>query len=87
MKMHQVAVAIFNDSATESARASALECFKAGATWDGATQRLLPTVFTELSKPIYAGISWDDTAWTAASEVLEMQVQYALDKMQLENAA
>jgi hypothetical protein len=43
MTMHQVAVAIFNDPATESARASALECFKAGATWGGATQRLLPT--------------------------------------------
>jgi hypothetical protein len=68
--MHQVAVAIFNDPATESARASALECFKAGATWGGATQRLLPTVFAELRKPIYEGATWDDTAWTAAAELL-----------------
>lgn len=78
MRMHQIAVAVFNDRATESARAAALAAFAAGAEWDGAVLRLLPTVFAELKKPIYAGVEFDATAWTAAAEVLDMQLQHEL---------
>lgn len=84
MKMQQVAVAVFNDRATEPARAEALAHFAAGASWDGAVQRLLPAVFAELKKPIYAGVEFDATAWTAAAEVLEMEAQHAIDARELE---
>ena len=79
MKMQQIATAIFNDQTTEAARADALRHFANGANWDAAVHRLLPTVFAELKKPIYAGVTFDATAWTAAAEVLEMQFQHAID--------
>ncbi len=79
MRMQQVAVAVFNDRTTEPARAAALAAFTAGATWDGAVQRLLPAVFAELRKPIYTGVRFDDTAWTAAAELLELELQHAID--------
>jgi hypothetical protein len=79
MRMQQVAVAVFNDRTTEPARAAALAAFTAGATWDGAVQRLLPAVFAELRKPIYTGVQFDDTAWTAAAELLELELQHAID--------
>jgi len=77
MKMQQIAVAVFNDRATETARAAALAHFAAGASWDGAVQRLLPAVFAELKKPIYAGVEFDATAWTAAAEVLDLEIAQA----------
>lgn len=79
MDMKQIAVAVFNDRATEAARAAALAHFAAGATWDGAVQMLLPTVFAELRKPIYEGATFTDTAWTAAAELLDMEVQQAIN--------
>jgi len=81
MQMQQVAVAIFNDRATEEARAKALALFiERGADyWDSAVHLLLPTVYAELRKPVYEGVSFDDTAWTAAAEVLEMAIQHAID--------
>jgi hypothetical protein len=79
MRMQQVAVAVFNDRTTEPARAAALAAFTAGATWDGAVQRLLPAVFAELRKPIYTGVQFDATAWTAAAELLELELQHAID--------
>lgn len=36
MKMQQIAVAVFNDRTTETARAAALAHFAVGASWDGA---------------------------------------------------
>jgi hypothetical protein len=41
--------------------------------------RLLPVVFAELRKPIYSGAEFDATAWTAAADVLEMELQHAID--------
>jgi len=79
MDMMQVALAVFNDQSTEAARSIALKHFANGAEWDGAVQTLLPTVFAELKKPIYEGVAFDDTAWTAAAHVLDLQVQYAID--------
>lgn len=79
MRMQQVAVAVFNDRATETARAAALAAFVAGADWGAAVHRLLPVVFAELKKPIYAGVQFDAPAWSAAAEVLEMEYQHALD--------
>jgi len=79
MEMKQVAIAVFNDQTTEAARADALAHFVAGANWDAAVHQLLPTIFAELRKPIYAGVTFDETAWTAAAEALEMQYQHALD--------
>lgn len=79
MNMMQVALAVFNDQSTEAARSKALDHFTNGAEWDGAVQTLLPVVFAELKKPIYEGITFDDTAWTAAAHVLDMQVQHAID--------
>jgi len=79
MDMMQVALAVFNGQSTETARSKALAHFANGAEWDGAVQTLLPTVFAELKKPIYEGVAFDDTAWTAAAHVLDLQVQYAID--------
>lgn len=81
MQMKQIAVAVFNDRTTEPARAKALALFveKGADYWDGAVHLLLPTVFAELRKPIYEGASFDDTAWTAAAEVLDMTIQHAID--------
>ena len=47
--------------------------------WDSAVHRLLPVVFAELRKPLYEGVTFDDTAWTAAAEVLDMEIQHAID--------
>ena len=73
----------FNDKSTEVARADALSVFmEKGATyWDSAVHRLLNVVFEELRKPIYVGVKFDDTAWYAAAEVLEMELQHAIDTM------
>lgn len=81
MQMKQVAVAVFNDRTTEPARGKALALFveKGADYWDQAAHLLLPTVFAELRKPIYEGSSFDDTAWTAAAEVLDMTIQHAID--------
>ena len=79
MKMQQVAVAVFNDRATETARAGALAAFIAGADWGAAVHRLLPVVFAELRKPIYSGVEFDGPPWAAASELLELEYQAALD--------
>ncbi len=81
MQMHQVAAAVFNDPATEPARKKALDWFveKGADYWDSAVQLLLPTVFAELRKPIYEGVSFDDTAWTGAANVLDMTIQHAID--------
>jgi len=79
MQMHQVAVAVFNDRTTEGAREKALALFIDKGFWDSAVHLLLPAVFAELRKPIYAGASFDDTAWTAAAEVLDMTIQHAID--------
>jgi len=79
MRMQQVAAAVFNDPTTEPARAAALAAFTAGDTWDGAVQRLLPAVFAELRKPIYTGVQFDGSAWTAAAELLELELQHAID--------
>ena len=84
MRMQQVAVAVFNDRTTETARADALAHFAAGASWDGAVQRLLPAVFAELKKPIYAGVEFDATAWTAAAELLELEIAQATAARELE---
>jgi hypothetical protein len=40
---------------------------------------LLPAVFAELRKPIYTEVQFDDTAWTAAAELLELELQHAID--------
>jgi hypothetical protein len=81
MEMRQVAVAVFNDRTTEAARAAALAVFvdKGADYWDAAVHRLLPVVFAELRKPIYSGAEFDATAWTAAADVLEMELQHAID--------
>lgn len=79
MNMMQIAVAVFNDQSTESARTKALDHFANGAHWDGAVQLLLPTVFAELKKPMYEGMTFDDTAWTAAAHLLDMEIQHAID--------
>ena len=50
MRMQQIAVAVFNDRATETARAGALAAFIAGADWGAAVHRLLPVIFAELRK-------------------------------------
>ena len=82
MRMHQVAVAVFNDPTTEAARAAALAVFvdQGADYWDQAVHRLLPVVFSELRKPIYSGVEFDATAWTAAADVLEMEIQHAIDR-------
>ena len=77
MRMQQIAVAVFNDRATEAARAAALADFVDRGHWDAAVQRLLPAVFAELKKPIYAGVEFDATAWTAAAELLELEIAQA----------
>lgn len=89
MEMKQIAVAVFNDRTTETARAAALAVFvdKGADYWDAAVLQLLPTIFAELRKPIYAGVEFDATAWTAAAEVLEMEVQHAIDAMMEGGAA
>jgi len=78
MKMQQVAAAVFNDRTTETARAAALAAFAAGDTWDGAVHRLLLPVYAELKKPIYEGVQFDATAWTAAAEILGLEIQHAI---------
>jgi hypothetical protein len=81
MEMKQVAAAVFNDRTTESARADALRLFvdKGADYWDSAVHLLLPVVFAELRKPLYEGVTFEDTAWTAAAEVLDMEIQHAID--------
>jgi hypothetical protein len=78
MKIQQIAAAVFNDRTTETARAAALAAFAAGDTWDGAVHRLLLPVYAELKKPIYEGVQFDGTAWAAAAELLELEVQHRI---------
>ncbi len=81
MNMEQVAAAVFNDRTTEAARADALKLFidKGADYWTSAVHRLLPVVFAELRKPLYEGVTFNDTAWTAAAMVLDMELQNAID--------
>ena len=81
MEMKQVAAAVFNDQTTEAARANALRLFidRGADYWDSAVHLLLPVVFAELRKPLYEGVTFNDTAWTAAAEVLDMEIQHAID--------
>ena len=79
MEMRQVAFAVFNDRTTEAARDKALQWFIDRGHWDASVHLILPAVFAELRKPIYEGVSFDDTAWTAAAEVLDMTIQHAID--------
>lgn len=81
MEMKQIAAAVFNDRTTEAARADALRLFidKGADYWDSAVRLLLPAVFAELRKPLYEGVTFDSTAWTAAAEVLDMEIQHAID--------
>ena len=86
MQMKQVATAVFNDKSTETARAEALRVFvdKGADYWDSAVHRILPAVFAELRKPLYEGVTFDSTAWTAAAEVLEMEIEHAIATKQSE---
>lgn len=78
MKMEQIAMAIVNDAATQQARAIALATWISGKD-DGAVHCLLPTVFAELRKPIYEGVSFEEgTAWTAARMVLDYDIDNAI---------
>lgn len=81
MEMKQVAAAVFNDRTTETARADALRLFidKGADYWVSAVHLLLPAVFAELKKPMYEGVTFNDSAWTAAAEVLDMEIQHAID--------
>lgn len=79
MKMQQIATAILNDRTTETERAKALAFFANGGDMHTAVHMLLPVVFAELKKPIYAGVTFDDTSWTAAAHVLDMDIQSAID--------
>jgi len=75
--MEQVAMAVVNDASTQQARAIALAAWISGKD-DAAVHCLLPTVFAELRKPIYEGVEFDDTAWTAARMVLDYDIDNAI---------
>jgi len=75
--MKQIAMAVVNDPTTEQARAIALATWIAGRD-DGAVHCLLPTVFAELRKPIYEGVSFDDGPWAAARMVLDYDIDHAI---------
>lgn len=79
MKMEQVAMAVVNDPATQSVRADALALWIQGSE-TAAVHRLLPTVFAELRKPIYQGVSFDAGSWSAARAVLEFDIDQAIAK-------
>jgi hypothetical protein len=78
MHISQLALAVVNDRATETARANALAYFIAGGNWDGAVHQLLPLVIAEVKKPIYEGIPVADMLWPAAAEVLDFEVGLAI---------
>ncbi len=77
MKMEQVAMAVVNDPATQAVRADALALWIQGSE-TAAVHRLLPTVFAELRKPIYQGVSFDEGSWSAARAVLDFDIDYAI---------
>lgn len=78
MRIDQIAQAILNDPATSSSRARALDSFKNDGHWDGAVHFLLVAVYTEMKKPIYAGVQFDGTAWQAAAQILEAEIDHAI---------
>lgn len=82
MDIQQLALAVVNDRTTEAARSRALEVFieKGADHWDAAVHWLLPAVILERRKPIYEGVQFSGSPWQAASAVLEMEIQRAIDE-------
>ena len=78
MNAVQIAAAVYNDRTTEPARLAALAAFAAGADWDAAVHTLLPTIITEVKKPIYEGMLVSGLIWSAAAETLEMQLEHSI---------
>lgn len=79
MYMQQIGVAIVNDRTTQKARDEALRFFVDGGNMDQAIHMLLPTVFNELKKPIYSGVTFDESSWTAAAYVLNHDIDAAIE--------
>ena len=80
MQMKQVAVAVFNDSTTQEKQKQAFLYWLNEGHETGALLQLLSIIFAELKKPIYEGISFDDSPWSAAAELLEFHIQSELEK-------
>ena len=80
MQMKQIALAVFNDQTTQEKQKQAFSYWLNEGHETGALLQLLPIIFAELKKPIYDGVSFDDSPWTAAAELLEFHVQSELDK-------
>lgn len=80
MQMKQIALAVFNDPATQEKQKQAYSYWLNEGHVTGALLQLLPTIFAELKKPIYEGVSFDDSPWSAAAELLEFHIQSELDK-------
>ncbi len=83
MDSHQIAVAIFNDRSTEPARVAAVRELVAGASRDNAAHRLLAAVSAEVKKPTYEGAGGLVSLWEIAHAVLDMQVEHAIDTLEL----
>ena len=85
MHINQLAQAVINDRSTEGARAHALAVFLMTSR-GAATLSLLLSVYAELDKPIYDGVTFtndqgEETAccgWEAADIVLQSEIDRAL---------
>jgi len=80
MQMKQIALAIFNDLATQEKQKQAFLYWLNERHETGALLHFLPIVFAELKKPIYEGVSFDDSPWTAAAELLNFHIEHELEK-------
>ena len=80
MKIEQIAQAVLHDPTTSEARARGLQTFidKGADHWTAAVHWILPAVYAEMKKPIYEGVQFEGTAWEAAAEILETEIDQAI---------
>ena len=82
MKIEQITQAVLNDPTTNDSRARALKNFTHEGHWDSAVNLLLLTVYTEMKKPIYEGVHFDGSAWQAAAQILDSEINRAIEAKQ-----
>ena len=83
---YQIAVAIFNNRETESARVAAVRELVAGVSRDNAAHCLTLVASVEIRKPIYEGAGLV-SIWGIAHAVLDMQIEHAIDTLELAKGA
>jgi hypothetical protein len=83
MHIEQLALAVIHDPTTQGARAKALALFLM-TTRNAAVLSLMQSVYAELDKPIYEGVTFTDDqgepaeCWAAADMVLQSEIDRAL---------